>query len=402
MASQTGIFDGLKVIDAASFLAGPCAATILSDYGADVIKVEPPGGDRHRSIAAGHPSDWSWQLTDRNRRDLALDITQPSGYEVLCRLLMDADVFVVNFSPAQLAKHQLEYETLRALNPRLIMAQITAYGNAGPDAERRAFDLTGWFARTGILDMMHDKDVPPTLPAGGVGDHATSMTLYAGIVTALYKRDRTGEGSFVSTSLAAMGTWANGLNLQGVMAGVDGAARRDQEGWSNPIQNVYTTSDERHILVAVQNIRRDWPGFVEALERPEWLNDERLQPVKPLFRNRHYAREVIAEAVGAIDSATLAARLDAKGIVYSLIVRNAEVIEDEQLIANGVIVPFDAGLPGADRTFATPFAIAGEAQRAPQRAPAIGEHSAEILTAAGYDDDAIAALINAGVVRVAD
>lgn len=152
------IFSGLKVIDGASFLAAPCAATILSDYGADVIKVEPLSGDRHRAIAAGHPSEFSWQLTDRNRRGLGLDVSKPSGYEVLMRLLRDADVFIVNFSPAQLKKHKLEWETLKAINPRLIFAQVTAYGPSGRDVERRAFDLTGWFARTGILDMMRDKD----------------------------------------------------------------------------------------------------------------------------------------------------------------------------------------------------------------------------------------------------
>ena len=323
------MFADLKVIDAASFLAGPCAATILSDYGADVIKIEPLGGDRHRSIAAGHPSEYSWQLTDRNRRGLALDISDARGYDVLMRMLQSADVFVVNFSAAQLQKHKLDWAHLRTVNPRLIFAQISAYGLKGPDADRRAFDLTGWFGRTGILDMMHEKDMPPTIPAGGVGDHATAMTLFAGIMMALYKRDRTGAGSMVSTSLAATGAWANGLNLQGVMAGVDGAARRDQEGWSNPIQNVYTTADGRHVLIAVQNILRDWPKLVEVLQQPQWLSDERLQPVKALFKNRFYAREQIDQAFRQIDCEEVSRRLDASGIVYSVVARNAEVIDDE-------------------------------------------------------------------------
>jgi crotonobetainyl-CoA:carnitine CoA-transferase CaiB-like acyl-CoA transferase len=394
----TGLFAGLKVIDAASFLAGPCAATILSDYGADIIKIEPPVGDRHRSIAGGHPSEYSWQLTDRNRRGLALDITTERGYEVLLHMLTTVDVFLVNFSAGQLKKHNLEWETLKQVNPRLIFAQISAYGLKGADADRRAFDLTGWFARTGILDMMHDKDVPPTLPAGGVGDHATAMTLFAGIMMALYKRDRTGEGGMVSTSLAATGAWANGLNLQGVMAGVDGAARRDLEGWSNPIQNVYTTSDGRHILIAVQNILRDWPKLVEVLGREEWLSDERLQPVKPLFSNRFYARQKIDVAVSEISAEELCGRLDASGIVYSLVARNAEVINDEQLIANEVIVPSESGLPGVERTFATPIQLSTEKQKVPQRAPNVGEHSLEVLKEFGFDADSIADLEAAGVI----
>jgi formyl-CoA transferase len=337
------LFAGLKVIDAASFLAGPCAATILSDYGADVVKIEPLGGDRHRSIAAGHPADWSWQLTDRNKRGLAMDITTDDGYQILTDMLAQADVFLVNFSAGQLKKHNLEWETLRAINPRLVFAQISAYGLRGPEADRKAFDLTGWFARTGILDMMHEKDVPPTVPAGAVGDHATSMTLFAGIVTALYKRDRTGEGSMVSTSLAANGAWANGLNLQGVIAGVDIAARRDVEGWTNPIQNVYTSRDGRHFLIAVQNMRRDFPKLAKVLDKPEWLDDPDMQPVKPLFRNRFEAKQRIAAAFADIDAAELSKRLDDADIVHSLIIKNAEVIDDEQLLANDVIVPFDSG-----------------------------------------------------------
>ena len=396
------LFSDLKVIDAASFLAGPCAATILADFGADVVKIEPFAGDRHRSIAAAHPSEFSWQLTDRNRRGLALDITQPRGYGVLMRMLEQADVFVVNFSAAQLEKHKLEWHTLKAVNPRLIFAQVSAYGLEGPDAERRAFDLTGWFARTGILDMMRDKDTAPSLPAGGVGDHATAMTLFAGIMMALYKRDRTGEGSMVSTSLLATGAWANGLNLQAVMAGIDGAARRDREGWSSPVQNVYRTADERYVLIALQNVARDWPKFVRALERPEWLHDERLQPVKPLFSNRFHAREQIAAAIAQIDARELCRRLDAAGIVHSVVARNAEVVDDPQLIANGIIVPFDSEVPGVERTFATPIRLSDEAQVAPRRAPAIGEHSAEVLKGFGYDDAAIATLLADGVVRAFD
>ena len=393
------LFSELKVIDAASFLAGPCAATVLADYGADVVKIEPLSGDRHRSIAAKHAADWSWQLTDRSKRGLAMDITRPEGYAVLTELISQADVFVVNFSAGQMKKHNLEWETLKAINPRLIYAQISAYGLKGPEADRKAFDLTGWFARTGILDMMHDKDVPPTVPAGGVGDHATSMALYAGVLTALFKRQQTGEGSMVSTSLAACGAWANGLNLQAVIAGVDGAARRDVEGWSNPIQNVFTTKDGRHILTALQNIVRDFPKLAQVLEKPEWLVDESMKPVKPLFRNRFTARQRISAAFAEFDAATLCRCLDEVGIVYSLIYKNAEVIEDEQLLANNVIIPFDSGKPGCDRTFASPFQLSSEAQQTPRPAPEIGQHSEQILSEFGISDARIAALIDAGVVR---
>ncbi|MFP6806606.1 MAG: CaiB/BaiF CoA-transferase family protein [Pseudomonadales bacterium] len=397
---MTNLFSDLKVIDAASFLAGPCAATIMSDFGANVIKIEPLTGDRHRTIAGGHESDFSWQLTGRNKRSLAMDITTTSGYSVLMRMLKEADVFLVNFSAANLERYNLTYDVLKAVNPRLVFAQITAYGLKGPDAERRAFDLTGFFARTGILDIMHGKDTPPAPPAGGVGDHATAMTLFAGIMMALYKRDRSGEGSMISTSLAATGTWANGLNLQATMAGLDGPTRRNREGWSNPVSNVYTTSDDRYIMLGVQNVHRDWPKLADLLERPEWLKDERMTKPKALMKNRFYVKEQLEQAFRSLPSDVVCERLASSGIVFSLVSHTTEVIDDPQLIANGVIVPTESDVPGNERTFATPINMSGETQITPQRAPEIGQHSAEILREFGLTEDDIAALSDESVIRL--
>jgi formyl-CoA transferase len=225
------------------------------------------------------------------------------------------------------------------------------------------------------------------------------MTLFAGIMMALYQRDRSGEGAMVSTSLAATGAWANGLNLQATLAGIDNSARRDREGWSNPVQSVYTTADGRYLLIAVQNVVRDWPKLATLLDHPEWLEDERLQTVKALFSNRFFAREEIADAVAALEADELCRRLTASGIVYSLVARNREVIDDEQLIANGVIVPFDSGVPGVERTFATPVQLTTSQQTAPRRAPKVGEHSRDVLSEFGYEAAAIDALIATGVVR---
>ncbi|MEM7079869.1 MAG: CoA transferase [Pseudomonadota bacterium] len=399
---MSDLFKDLKVVDAASFLAGPCAATILSDYGADVVKVEPLTGDRHRSIAAGHPADWSWQLTGRNKRSLAMDITTPQGYATLMRMLEQADVFLVNFSAANLTKYGLTWDELKARNPRLIFAQITAYGLQGPDAERRAFDITGFFCRSGIVDFAHDKGGMPSPPAGGVGDHTTAMTLFGGIMMALYKRDRTGEGSMVTTSLAATGTWANGLNLQATMAGVDGPRRRDAEGWSNPISNIYETRDNRFIMLGVQNAKRDWPTLARALKHPEWLEGEITRDIKVVFKNRFAVKEIVASAFKEMDAAEISARLDECGIVHALVAQTTEVIDDEQLIANGVIVPSDSGIEGVERTFATPFNLSDETQVRPQRAPEVGENSRSILDEFGFSGAEVDDLLNAGVIKQAD
>ncbi|MEM1435600.1 MAG: CoA transferase [Pseudomonadota bacterium] len=395
---MTQVLSGLKVVDAGSFLAGPCAATIMSDYGADVLKVEPLTGDRHRTIAAGHPIDHSWQLTGRNKRSLALDIATDRGREILLKLVAEADVLVVNFSAGRLKRFGLTFSELHEHNPRLILAQISGYGLKGPDADRRAFDLTGWFARTGIQDMMRDKDVAPSLPAGGVGDHATALSLFSGIMLALFKREQTGLGSMVDTSLAATGTWANGLNLQATLTGADAIARRDAEGWSSPFTNVYRCADGRYVLLGMQNAKQGWPLLAEALGHPEWLEDERFSHVRAVFKHRFEARALIADAIATLTIDELSRLLDERGLVFSKVYRNAEVVEDEQLIANGVIVPTESAEPGYDRTLATPFNLSGEAQRTPALAPRIGEHSRAILAEHGLDDAAIDALIEQGIV----
>lgn len=392
------ILSDVKVLDAASFLAGPCAATIMSDYGAQVTKIEPLTGDRHRTIAAGHPIDHSWQLTGRNKRSLALNIATDAGRDVLLEFAKTADVIIFNFRTEQLAKYRLTWEDLHAVNPRLILAQISGYGLEGPDANKPAFDLTGWFARTGISDMMYHKDALPSPPAGGVGDHATAMTLFGGIMLALKKREATGEGSMVSTSLASTGAWANGLNLQAVMTGADQAARRDLEGWSNPFTNVYATGDGRHIMLAVQNMKRDWPAIAKALGHAEWLEDERFAHVKAVFKNRFAALEVISDAFRALSLEEALAALEGAGIVHSKIYRNAEVIEDPQLIANHLIVGTDSTEPGYDRALASPIRIQGSPQETPGRAPKIGQHTQALLLEQGFTQAQIDALIDDKVV----
>ena len=386
---MTAILEDLRVIDAASFLAGPCAATILSDYGADVIKIEPLGGDGHRRLSGSHPIDYTWQLTGRNKRSLALDFTKGPGRDVLLKLVARADVLLVNLRADQLERFGLTWDELKAINPRLIYAQISGYGLEGPESKRRAFDVTGWFARTGILDVMHHKDQPPAPPAGGVGDHATAMTLFGAIMLALYRREKTGVGEMVSTSLAATGAWANGLQLAGVLAGHDVTARRDREGWSNPFSNVYTTGDGRHVMIALAVPKQEWPRLVRALGHPEWLEDERFADIRTAFSNRHELRERLAAAFAERTIDEIEAAFKAADITFSIVARLTDVVEDPQLIANGLVVSTTSGEPGYDRTLATPFKLHGEAQRQPDRAPTIGEHSREILREAGLDDAAI-------------
>ncbi len=210
------IFSGVKVVDLASFIAGPGAAVILSDFGADVIKVEPPTGDLWRIGYKVPPQprakdNYPWHLNNRNKRGLALDLKSSDAEKILERLVKWADVLIVNTPHPARKKLKLMYEDVAQWNPRLIYADLTGYGDKGPDADLPGFDITSYWARSGLLSLTRDAGAPPTLPVSGSGDHATAVGLFSAIVMGLYRRERTGKGSYVTTSLLAEGVWACGV-----------------------------------------------------------------------------------------------------------------------------------------------------------------------------------------------
>src|SRR6201994_1735138 len=274
------IFAGLKVVDLASFLAGPGAATVLSDFGADVIKVEPPGiGDPHRFTYKIPPLpsakvNYAWHLSNRNKRGLALDLKSPRSSEILERLVKWADVLVVNFPHPVRKKLKLTYEEIAPWNPRLIYADLSGYGDDGPDANLPGFDITAYWARSGLLALTRDAGAPPTLPPSGSGDHATAVGLYAAIVTALYRRERTGKCSHVTTSLVAEGIWSSSMYMQAALCGAKFFPLHDRKNPPNATLNVYQAADDHWFLVVV--LPKDWPAFAKAIGRPELVVDARF------------------------------------------------------------------------------------------------------------------------------
>src|SRR4051794_286299 len=223
MASES-IFAGVKVLDAASFIAGPAAAAVLADFGAEVIKVEPPAGDLSRLLSSVAPSprataNYSWELSNRNKRGVVIDLKAPGAEEILSRLVVWADVVITNFPHGTREKLHLGYEEVSGWNPRIIYADITGFGDAGHDATLPGFDLTAYWSRTGLLASTRDAGAPPTVPVSGSGDYSSAVSIYSAIVTALYHRERTGKGANVGTSLLAAGVWATGTLLAGALAG---------------------------------------------------------------------------------------------------------------------------------------------------------------------------------------
>ena len=390
--------EDLIVVDAATFLAGPGAATMLGDFGAKVIKIEPPSGDGYRGLVGRYPVPYHWLLTSRNKESLALDLSKDSGQALLHQVIAKADVMTTNFMRSQLERYQLTYPTLKAINPRLVFGHITGYGDEGPEADRRAFDVTGWWARSGMMEFVRDPDQTPLMPAPGMGDHSTATALFGAIMSGLYKRERTGEGCHVSTSLAANGVWANGMALQGVAAGNDLAEHRQQAGWVNPLSAAYGCADGSYLVLTMINTAREYPQLCAALGHPEWLQDERFCDIRQAMRNRGDLQQMISDAFAQIDYAEAARRLDDEGITYSKVQTMSEVLVDPQLRAAGIVIETGDTQGDYELTISSPINMVGEVKKAPQRAPDIGANSLSVLRELDFAEDYIQSLIGAGIV----
>lgn len=392
------LLDDITVLDAATYLAGPGAGTILADFGADVIKIEPPGGDGYRNLVGAYPVPYHWLLTSRNKRSLCLDLSKDAGQSVMHKLVESADVFTTNYLPKQQAQFGVTYETLSAINPRLIYAHVSGYGTEGDEANRRAFDVTGWWARSGIMEFIRDPGQTPLPMAPGMGDHSTATAFFSAIMTGLYRREKTGEGSFVSTSLVANGVWANGMALQGVIAGNDVSIYRQAKGWPNPFTNCYPCRDGNFLVLAVINTAREYPQLVAALDAHELLEDERFASVGALMKHRPEFTERLAEVFMRFTYAQASTRLEAAGVTFGIVQPMGDVIHDPQLRANNIVVRTEDAGEGYDLTISSPINVRQAPKKPPQRAPEIGAHSQDILTAAGFTEAEVQALLSAGVV----
>lgn len=392
---------GLKVLDVASWIAAPAAAVVLGDWGADVIKIEPPGdGDPHRlngtslTSVPKSPVNYLWNLDARNKRSVALDLKHPEGRAALDRLIGWADVLITNFPHPVRARLRLDYETVRTINPRLIYASFTGYGEAGPDKDQPGFDSTAYFGRSGISDLARYEGQPPGVPLPAQGDRASAMGLTSGILMALLRRHQTGEGGLVSSSLYANGLWSNGIMAQAALVDAYLPPRPPRETPRTALANYYETKDGRWMLLAVINEERMFPVLCRAIGQPGLVDDPRFAMTE---ERRRHARELTA-----ILDTTLRQRdwidwheiFAASGITHTLIGTASDIPTDAQAVAAKAVVETD--IPEMPRTIAAPFDLAGLVPRRAGPAPAVGEHTDSVLSEAGFSGAEIAALKRSG------
>nr|BBH85442.1 CoA transferase [Thermosporothrix sp. COM3] len=397
------LFSDLKVLDMATFIAGPGAATILSDFGADVIKVEIPGaGDPYRHLYRVSPNprsskNYMWQLTNRNKRSITLNLKSPRSKEIIKKLIAWADVMIVNYPPRVREKLGMTYDVASAINPRLIYADITGFGNKGPDADKPGFDLTAYWARSGLMDRTRNDDCPPAIPLPGMGDQPTAMTLYASIVTGLYRREKTGEGCHVSTALLAEGTWAAATWIQAALDGAQMPQHTDRKHPANALMNTYKTADGRWFLLIAEGEKR-WPALMSALNMPAWATDERFCDSAHRSENASALTALLEATFATQPFAYWAEALDKAWIPYSLIQTIDENAHSPQLVENGFVVPIADGSETPRYTVDSPVYIEQETKVAPRLAPELGQHTREVLKACGYSDEEIEAMSEEGVI----
>jgi crotonobetainyl-CoA:carnitine CoA-transferase CaiB-like acyl-CoA transferase len=372
------LFTGLKVIDCASWIAGPAAATMLSDFGADVIKIEPPGaGDPWRASTPipGKQVDYYWQLTSRNKRSLALDLKQPDGQAVLHRLVASADVFITNFPLPVRDRLRMAPSDLTPLNPRLIYASFTAYGEEGDEAAKTGFDSTAYWARTGLMHMVRaNEDTVPTRSMPGMGDFPSATGMYSAIVTAL---------------------WANGCAVQTRLFGEDVALRPHRDDAPNALANHYQSRDGRWFIMALFNEQRQLRSFLSVIGREDLTDDPRFATSDA---RKQHARELVLildEVFSKRDLAEWRTILDGVGVTFGIVATVNEARDDPQMRHSGALVPFG---DGEGLTVMTPFHIDGETKTPARRAPSVGQHNESVLREAGYSSDDVERLRGLGVI----
>ena len=391
--------EGITVIEAANYVAAPSAGGLMADLGADVIKIEPPGGEVMRGVipvGTDVPFNFLFELENRGKRSATIALDAPGGPELLLRLLESADVFLTNFMAPRMEKFGLTPQAVFERNPRIVYVSITGYGLTGPDAARPGFDFSAFWARTGIMSLVGHPDAPPVLSRIAQGDHTTGINALAATLAALRMRDATGEGQLVEISLQQTGAYTIATDLAKTLIDGKQPKTHDRTAPDNPMFNTYPTSDGHWILLVHMTPDPYWPKLCTAIGRPDLGAD----PAYATMAGRRVRGAEIATVVEAAfrehDLATWTERLDANGLIWAPMVGLPEVVNDPALRARNAFQPLE--LPnGTFETVGVPFTIHGSniAVRGP--ASVAGADTADVLAAAGLTAEEVTDLAARGV-----
>ena len=403
---MSGALEGVKIVELAIWAAGPAGGGIMADWGAEVIKIEDPeGGDPFRgflSLGVGAVSasaiNGSFDSDNRNKKSVAIDVRTKEGQEIAYRLMKDADVFLTNFRPAAIERYGMSYAKLKALNPRLVYVWVTGYGPVGPEKDRAAFDYAGFWARSGIMATIGEPDAPPPGQRPGMGDHTTSIAVVAATTGALFARERTGVGQEVWVSLYRTGLWVDSMDVQTALLNRQNVPRLSRTQMGNPLFNAYRAKDDKWFQLVNLQSDRHWPGFCKAVGRPDLIADPRFSDAAARRENGPALIAIMDEALATKTRAEWATLLDAEEVFWAPIQTVEDVIHDPQARANGSFVEVDHPTGQRIEMIATPIDFRSTPAQTLTAAPEVGQHTEEILLAAGYSWDDLARLREQGVI----
>jgi crotonobetainyl-CoA:carnitine CoA-transferase CaiB-like acyl-CoA transferase len=381
--------EGVRVVELGVVVAGPATGTLLADWGADVIKLEPPEGDPQR----GNTNAVYFDLDNRGKRSVALDLKKLEGRAVAHTLVDTADVFVSNLRAGALARLGLDYETLAQRNPRLVYAAISGYGAHGEAAEKAGYDVGAFWSRSGMALALTPQGNEPPVPRPGMGDHVTSLATAAGITAALFARHTTGVGQQVLTSLLRTGAYVVSGDIATKANGTDPRAGLRRMMF-NPLLGSYQAGDGRWFWLLGVQATRHWPGITRAIGRPELAEDPRFVGLDKLTRNRLEVLKILDEAFATKTLDEWAVLFAEHDIWWDPLLTYEQLLVDPVTLAAGVFRDVEGA---SRRTVATPVDFSTFAAGPAPTAPEAGQHTEEVLLELGYDWDAIGRLHAAGV-----
>jgi len=385
--------EGIRVVDATQFAAGPTASALLADWGAEVLHIEHPvKGDGSRGIQSGpgrgffkqSSINYAWELWNRNKKGITIDMGQEEGKKIIYKLVEKSDVFVSNLRPYEVEKFGLKYDDLSKLNPRLIYANLTAYGQKGPDRNGPGYDSCAFFARSGILQQLAEPGTPPVMSRPCMGDHVTGLACFAGIMLALFIREKTGIGQEVNVSLLNTGIWMLGMDVQGALITSEVIRQERRTEAANPLRNHYETKDGKWLMLAMLQPDPYWPKVCKMIEREALEHDPRFDTFQHRGENNIELIKILDNIFSTKPLKEWKELLDKFGLPWAPIQGVTEVITDPQVRVNDFFTKFDHPTHGPIELLKNPIKLSKTPATIRNPAPEFSQHTEEILLDLGY------------------
>jgi crotonobetainyl-CoA:carnitine CoA-transferase CaiB-like acyl-CoA transferase len=389
--------EGIKVVEVSTWIAGPACGVLLAEFGAEVIRVEPVGGDVVRGLnwgaADAEPTvNWTWELANRSKKGIAVDLHSQAGREILHKLVSSSDIFLSNLRPAVLERAELDYPRLRGLNPRIIYANITGYGPQGPNTNMPSFDEIGFWARSGLMELLGEPGTPLVPLRGAMGDLTTGVTALGGIMMALFVRERTGQGQAVDVSLLGTGCWVNGTDMQAALADGVGRGRTSRTQRRNALYNAYQAGCGRWFQFAMAQSGRYWTKLCQALEHPDLECDPRFATHELRGLNHEELIATLDAIFATRPRDEWGAQFDTHGLVWGPAQSMSEVINDPCVTENQYAVAYEHPVGGAIRGVGVPLQLSATPALRPHCAPEYGQDTEAVLLEHGYSWEQIGEL----------